>query len=227
MRAARSAALWMASMSRRVRSSSSRPAQPLGARQDRRQRIVQFVRHAGHGLSQRRHFFGLKQLLVDVAGLIVELLAFRDVAHHGLEPAAVPGRPGLNAGGHLDPHRGPVDATEPKQVGLHLPVFQELCEQLGARFFVHEPLRIERSDGVGGRVRRPAEHQAEMRVGRECFGAPGRQHADEHALMEGVEQPGVRFFERRSDGWVLRAPAHGQLGDGPPRLGLGVGVWFS
>ena len=46
--------------------------QPLGAREDRRERIVQLVRHAGHRLAQRRQFLGLQKLLVDVARLILE-----------------------------------------------------------------------------------------------------------------------------------------------------------
>ena len=41
--------------------------QPLGAGQDRRERVVQLVRHARHRLAQRRELLGLRQLVVQVA----------------------------------------------------------------------------------------------------------------------------------------------------------------
>ena len=40
---------------------------------------------AGDRLPERRHLLGLQQLMMDVAGLVVELLALADVAHDGLD----------------------------------------------------------------------------------------------------------------------------------------------
>jgi hypothetical protein len=62
--------------------------QAFRAREDGRQRIVQLVRNAGHRLAQRRQLFGLKKLLIDVPGLILEPLALRHVSHHGFDAIA-------------------------------------------------------------------------------------------------------------------------------------------
>src|SRR4030095_12710690 len=63
--------------------------QPFRPADDRRQRGVQLVGDAGDRLPESGHFFGLKQLMIDVARFIVELLALADVAHERLEPQAV------------------------------------------------------------------------------------------------------------------------------------------
>ena len=55
--------------------------EPLGPAEDRRERVVQLVRDAGDRLAERRHLLGLQQLVIDVARLVVELLALADVAH--------------------------------------------------------------------------------------------------------------------------------------------------
>ena len=49
--------------------------QQIGEPDDRRQRIIHFVRHAGDELSQRRHFFGVHQFCLQVGGV-------GDVRHH-------------------------------------------------------------------------------------------------------------------------------------------------
>ena len=55
--------------------------QPLRPAEDRGERIVQLVRDARNRLAERRHLLGLQQLVVDVAGLVVELLALAHIAH--------------------------------------------------------------------------------------------------------------------------------------------------
>ena len=59
--------------------------EPLRPRQDRGERVVQLVRDAGDGLPERRHLLGLQQLVVDVARLILELLALADVANERVD----------------------------------------------------------------------------------------------------------------------------------------------
>ena len=76
----------------------------LGPGQDRRQRIVQLVGDAGDGLPERGELFGLQQLVIEIARLILEPLALADVAHQRFdaERRAVGV---LGVRGHLDPHR--------------------------------------------------------------------------------------------------------------------------
>ena len=81
MRAARSDSLRIVSRPRRTGFLERRALrQPLGPAEDRRQRVVQLVRDAGNRLAERRHLLGLQQLVIDVARLVVELLALADVA---------------------------------------------------------------------------------------------------------------------------------------------------
>jgi hypothetical protein len=55
--------------------------EPLRARQNRRERIVELVRHPRHGLPERRQFLGLRQLMVEVARLVLQLLPLCDVVN--------------------------------------------------------------------------------------------------------------------------------------------------
>ena len=88
MRAARSASPRITSRPRRALSSAGRFGEPLGPRQDRGERVVQLVRDAGDGLAERRHLLGLQQLVVQVARLVLELLAIAHVADQGLDADA-------------------------------------------------------------------------------------------------------------------------------------------
>ena len=86
MRAARSDSLRMVSRPRRTGVVERRALrQPLGPAEDRRERVVQLVRDAGNRLAERGHLLGLQQLVIDVARLVVELLALADVAHQRLD----------------------------------------------------------------------------------------------------------------------------------------------
>ena len=62
--------------------------QPLGPREDRRERVVQLVGDAGDRLAERGHLLGLQQLVIEVARLVVELLPVADVAHQRFDPQA-------------------------------------------------------------------------------------------------------------------------------------------
>ena len=84
--AARSDSLRMVSSPRFVCSSTGRCDEPLGPGEDGRERVVQLVRDAGNRLAKRRELFRLQQLVIEVAGLILEPLALAHVAHQRLEP---------------------------------------------------------------------------------------------------------------------------------------------
>ena len=71
--------------------------QPLGPGEDRGERVVQLVRDAGDGLAERGHLLGLQQLVIDVARLVVELLALADVAHERLDAQRAVARRRLGA----------------------------------------------------------------------------------------------------------------------------------
>ena len=90
MRAARSDSLRIVSRPRCVFSSSSTLREPLGPRQDRRERIVQLVRDAGNRLAERGQLLGLQQLVIHVARLILEFLALADVPNQRLARAGRP-----------------------------------------------------------------------------------------------------------------------------------------
>ena len=67
--------------------------EPLGPAEDRRERVVQLVRDAGDRLAERRHLLGLQELVIDVARLVVELLALADVADERFDADARRRRP--------------------------------------------------------------------------------------------------------------------------------------
>ena len=89
--------------------------QPLGPGQDRRERVVQLVRDAGDRLAERGHLLGLQQLVIEVARLILELLALADVAHQRFDAQRAVGL-GLGVRRHLDPDRRRVGAAQAQQV---------------------------------------------------------------------------------------------------------------
>ena len=85
--------------------------------QDRGERVVQLVRDARNRLSERRHLLGLQELLVEVARLVVELLALADVAQERVDAQDVRGRGrAARCAGHLDPDGAAVGAPESQQV---------------------------------------------------------------------------------------------------------------
>ena len=94
--------------------------EPLGPAENRRERIVELVRDAGNGLAERGHLLGLQELVIDVARLVVQLLAFADVAHQSLEAEIAVARTGFGARRDLDPdgrvgRRGSAEAGSPRR----------------------------------------------------------------------------------------------------------------
>ena len=184
------------------------PAQPLGARQDRRQRVVQLVRDARHRLAQRGEFFGLRQLQIEIARLILQLSPLGDVAHQRFEAERLAGGKALGVGGDLDPHRRSVHAPQAEQVGADLAVAADLVQEIDARLIVDEPIGGEREHDGRRRVGRPAEHDLQVRIGGEGRGLVAADEADVHALLERFEEVRERVVgEPRATGFHDRRPS--------------------
>jgi hypothetical protein len=166
--------------------------EPFGAGEDRRQRVVQLVRHPRHRLAERRQLFGLRELVVEIARLILQLLPFGDVAHHRFDAHRRRRGPHLGVRRHLDPHRGAVGAPQPQQIAFDDAVAGQLQEEVVARLLVDEALAVERPDLGSRHVVGPAEHQPQVRVGGERgrFSGVAAGKADVDALTDGVEEPG-------------------------------------
>ena len=165
MRAARSDSLRIVSRPRRTGSSSGALREPFGPAEDRRERVVQFVRDAGDRLPERRHLLRLQQLVIDVARFVVQLLAFADVADERLDAqAAVLGRR-IGARGQLHPDRVAVGAAQAQQIVVDRAVGGEPFEQRDAGLGIDEAIGVERPDVALRRFAVVAENQLEVGIG--------------------------------------------------------------
>jgi hypothetical protein len=80
------------------------------------------------GLAERGQLLGLQQLLVEVARLVVELLALADVAQQRLD-AENASRQRLGARGELDPELLVVGPAHPEQVVGHRALAGEAIDE--------------------------------------------------------------------------------------------------
>ena len=162
--------------------------EPLGAREDRRERVVEFVGDTGDGLPERRELFGLKQLVIEIARLILETFALADVTHQRFDAKTLGCR--LRPRGDLHPDWRAVGAPQPQQVVGHGSIALQALDEPVARLDVHEAIRRERADLLGRRLRGVPENQLEIGIRRQRFGDVGGDRPDVHALVDGLEQPG-------------------------------------
>ena len=172
--------------------------QPFRPAENRRQRVVQLVRHARHQLADRRQLLVLQQLLVQLPRAIVEPLALGGVAQERVDQdAAALG--GTHVRRHVHLQQRLVGLAHPQQVVRDAAFAGEPVEEAGSRGHVGEPRRRKRIDRRSRNIERQAEQPFERRVGDDCsagFGGAGIQHPDEDALLQGIEEPGegVRAF---------------------------------
>lgn len=139
--------------------------EPFGRREDGRERVVQLVGHARHRLAERRQLLGLEQLLLQVARLVVELLALGDVADERADVQA--GGPRLGVDGDFGPEGAAVGSPQPEQhVGGGAIVGQAVEQGLPCAG-VDEAVGVEGPDVGVGRLLRVAEGELEVAVGRE------------------------------------------------------------
>ena len=174
--------------------------QPLRPGEDRRERVVQLVRDAGHRLAERGELLGLQRLVVEVLRLIVDLLPLADVANEGLDAEGSLGGRRLRAGADLDPDDRSVRAPQAQQViGGSALVPQPLEERL-AGLRIDEAGDIERSDLFVGGAGRVAEDLPEVRIrgGRAIDAAA--EHARVRPFGDQIEQAPEGVASRVSGG---------------------------
>ena len=166
--------------------------QPLGPGEDGGERVVQLVRDARDRLAERGELLGLQQLVVEVARLVVELLAVADVADQGVEPDA-PVRERFGMAGDLDPDRREIDAPHAHQEVRDRAVVPEAREQAGPRLRIDEARGCERREIALGGLQRVPEDQPELRVGGQRALAGVGEDPGEGAHLDPIEQPGERL----------------------------------
>ena len=119
------------------------------------------MRDARDGLPERGHLLGLQQLVVDVARLVVQLLALADVADERLEAEALPSAAGASARAVSSTQTGcAVGAPQPQQVVVDRAVGGEPFEQRDARLGIDEAIGIEGADVALGRFARDSRRSA-------------------------------------------------------------------
>ena len=92
--------------------------QTLGPTEDGGERVVQFVRDAGDGLAKSSHLFRLQQLLIQVAGLVVQPTALADVAHEDFDVRPRGGAT-RRMSRHFHPNQIAVQPPQTQQVVRH------------------------------------------------------------------------------------------------------------
>ena len=139
--------------------------QALGPAEDGGERVVQLVRDTGNRLAERRHFLRLQQLVIDVARLVVQLLALADVADERLHAQAAVG--GRRVGAAVSStHTGAlIGAAQAQQVVGDRAVGAQPFEQRDARLRIDEAIAVERPHVGLRRFARVAEDELEMGIG--------------------------------------------------------------
>ncbi len=141
--------------------------EPLGARQNRRERVVQLVRDTGNGLTQGGELLGLQELVIEIARLIFETLALAHISHQRFEAKAV--REELGSRRDFDPNRRPVRAPQSQQVVGDGSIATQPLDEGVARLAVDETVEREWTDAPRGRIGGIPENELQIRVGGERF----------------------------------------------------------
>ena len=138
----------------------------LGPGENRRERVVQFVRDARNRLAERGHLFRLQKLVVQIARLIVHPLALGHVADERDKRAGVCR---IVRRGDFDPGHRPVDRGSAQQIigdvavslefGRRMPLRSSGSEKRSSREWANSP---------SGVIRRVAEDGLEMGIDALC-----------------------------------------------------------
>ena len=110
-----------------------------------------------------------------------------------------------------------VGAAQAEQVVGDGAVAREAVDENGARALVGEAIRLERAERILRRVGRIAEHDPEVRVGRDGDVVAGAERADVDAFVHGLEEPRERLGARGLGGIGRR---HGGIISGLGATGL-------
>ncbi len=166
--------------------------QAFGPRQDRRERIVQLVGDAGDRLAERREFLGLQELVIQVAGLVLEAFPLADVAHQRFDAQPLFDQ-GFRVSRHFHPHGRAIRTADAQQVVGDRPVAPEPFQERLARERIDELIDLERADVPVRRLRGEPEHEFQVGVGRQRRGCVPPDRADVDPLVHGLEEPGERL----------------------------------
>ena len=93
--------------------------QTLGPAENGGERVVQFVRDAGDGLTECSHLFRLQQLLIQVAGLVVQPTPLADVAHEDFDVRGPVAARRRRMSRHFHPNQIAVQSPQTQQVVRH------------------------------------------------------------------------------------------------------------
>ena len=116
----------------------------LAVADDHAQRIVELVRDARNRLAERRHFFSLQKLVVNIPGLVVEFFALADITDQRLDANAAVGRRQVRGGREFNPDRTLISAAQAKQIVGDGSIGREPLEKRRARL---RPVVVKRPAG--------------------------------------------------------------------------------
>ena len=173
--------------------------QTFGPRQDRRERIVQFVSDARNRLTERGKLLRLEQLMIEIPCLILETLALADVPHQRLHAKGVPFVLGMCR--DFRPHRRAVGPPEPEEVIGERLVAREPVGEGTSGLNVHELVLVEGAHVLDGCFTGISEHQLEVRIREQRFGAVAAEEADIDPFVDRFEEPG-KFPSFDGHGWL-------------------------
>ena len=169
----------------------------LGPCEDCGQRVVQFVGNPRDRLPERGQLLCLKELVVKIARLILELLPLADVTHERFDSDHAVRRRGLGAGRDFDPHGGIVHAAQPEQIVCHRAVAAQSIDERGPGLRIDESSGIERTHVGLGHLRGMSEDQFEMGIGRNRDRL-GRSRADRCTRPRARPRTGARMLRREA-----------------------------
>ena len=125
-------------------------------------------------------------MMIEVARLVFEPLAFGNVAHQRFDPDRIAFC--LCVRRDFDPHRRPIGAPQTKEVIGQRAIASEPRDERSPRLRIDEPLGIEWTHFGHRGFPRVAEHEFEMRIGREGLGRVFAEQTDVNPLVDRLEE---------------------------------------
>ena len=196
--------------------------EPLGPAEDGGERVVQLVGDAGDRLAERGHLLGLQQLVVDVARLVVELLALADIAHERFERRPPSSAAAIGAAGDFDPD-GACRRRAAAAAGSRRPRRRSRAARAAPAAPADRRTTRDRTGGLlFGRIAGEAEDQFEVRVGGDRRGRledrSSRCTRPRERLRTAARRPRPVCPRARFPSWTAQcapcAPAAGGFGVG-------------
>jgi hypothetical protein len=133
-------------------------------------------------LAERSEFLRLKELVIQIARLVLEALAFADVANERFDAKSVAGRLGVR--GDLHPHRCSIGATQSQQVVGNRAVALKPAEEAVARLRINEVFKLKRTNVGIGCLSNESKHQLQVRIRGKRPACVAVDGGDVHAFMD-------------------------------------------